>query len=86
MLIDLNEEIFAISEEMASAFSSNRQKDGKDLYKRAQEFEQKKVKIFSKIRNTISTNPLVKMVKGERETGKENTNISHSPPQRDNPV
>jgi len=68
---------------MAGAFNSNRQ-GNKDLFVRAQEFEQKKIKIFSKIRNTISTNPLVQMVKGA--TGKENTNASHSPPQRENPT
>ena len=59
LLIDLNEEIFAISEEMATAFSTNKP-GGNELFNKAQEFEQKKIKIFTKIRNHISLNPLVK--------------------------
>jgi len=79
LLIDLNEEIFAISEDMSSAFSSNKP-SGQDLLFKAQEYEQKKIKIFSKIRSSISLNPLVKIVKGEVASTKCNPNLNHSPP------
>lgn len=66
LLIDLNEEIFAIAEEMAAAFSS-RKLPGAQLLLKAQEYEEKKVMIFTKIRNGIWQNPSVKLLKNENE-------------------
>ena len=87
LLIDLNEEIFAIAEEMAAAFSS-RKLPGAQLLMKAQEFEEKKVIIFTKIRNSIWQNPSVITLKNQNDTSNyrnynDYQNQNHSPPQRD---
>ena len=65
ILIDLNEHIFSISEHLSSAFVESRP-DPEYLLKKAQEYEQKKMTIFMKIRQGITNNPIMQKIKEER--------------------
>lgn len=50
LLIDLNEEIFAISEELATALQASSFQEAKDnLLVKAREYEQKKILLLTKI-------------------------------------
>jgi hypothetical protein len=63
----LNEEIFAISEVLASAFSTN-QPNASELSKKAQEFYQRKSYLEQRIRQHITTHPTVKQVRNSIST------------------
>eukprot|EP00347_Sterkiella_histriomuscorum_P001188 403372989 len=78
LLIDLNEEVFAISEELAKSFTFERNKN--TLMQRAQEFEQRQRQIIKKIKDSIDKNPTIKNLRRSQRI----TNITNSsPPQRD---
>lgn len=64
ILIDLNEEIFAISEELAAAFQMTKsEKNSRELYHRAQEFEQKQITLLQKIKKSVFNNPTTRLIK-----------------------
>jgi hypothetical protein len=60
MLIDVNEEIFALSEELAKSFGSN---GGINKIQRAFEFDQRKNKLLRKIKEMIDDNNSVKIIR-----------------------
>lgn len=58
MLIDLNEEVFAISEELAKSFTFERNRYKLTL--RAQEFEQRQALLLKKVRDQVEQDPTVR--------------------------
>ena len=67
LLIDLNEEIFAISEELANALQSSSYKEARDgLLLKAREYEQKKIVLLTKIKNNVSNNPLIHAARNDQ--------------------
>lgn len=60
MLIDVNEEIFALSEELAKSFGSM---GGINKIQRAFEFDQRKNKLLRKIKEMIDDNHSVKIIR-----------------------
>ena len=83
LLIDLNEEIFALSEELARSFASfdmRSQLPGGSPLQRALEFDQRKNQLMRKIKESIDDNHSVKII---RRHAKIATIQSESPPQRD---
>lgn len=65
LLIDLNEEIFALSEELALSFAGHGRGaavEGNAL-QRAREFEQRMVTLIRKVREQIDENHSVKIVR-----------------------
>lgn len=64
LLIDLNEEIFAISEELSNALqASSFHEANSGLLLKAREYEQKKIALLTKIKNNVSNNPLTQVAK-----------------------
>lgn len=62
MLIDVNEEIFALSEELAKSFGSM-DRGGINKIQRAFEFDQRKNKLLRKIKEMIDDNHSVKIIR-----------------------
>ena len=62
LLIDLNEELFLISETLSAAYST-KQDSKEGLLFRAQEHEKRKNKIMNKIKKEISNSPMVQLVR-----------------------
>ena len=60
LLIDLNEEIFALSEELAKSFSGE---SSRTLVSKAREFEMRKKQIVQKVKQTIDDDPIAKIVR-----------------------
>ena len=78
MLIDVNEEIFEISEELAGAFQMTMsEQNSKILLRKAQEFEVNKHELLQKIRLSITNNPSVVLVKSD---------LDLSPPEKESRV
>ncbi|CDW81628.1 UNKNOWN [Stylonychia lemnae] len=75
LLIDLNEEVFGISEELAKSFTFQRNKHM--LAQRANEFEQRQQQLFKKIKDTVENNPTIKTLRRNKRIKEQ------SPPQRD---
>ena len=75
LLIDLNEEVFAISEELAKSFTFERHKS--TLLSKAQEFEKRKKQLFKRIAEAVEKNPTVKTLRRGQKIQR------MSPPQRD---
>lgn len=66
LLIDLNEEIFALSEELARSFASfdmRSQRPGGTPLQRALEFDQRKNQLMRKIKEGIDENHSVKIIR-----------------------
>ena len=54
------------------------------MFKKAQQYEQGKIKMLTKIRNSISNNPITKKIKSE--TSCRELVTGHSPPQRETDI
>ena len=63
LLIDLNEEIFALSEELARSFASFRSPTNNGVIARAYEYEQRKNQLMRKISQQIDDNHSVKLIR-----------------------
>jgi hypothetical protein len=82
LLIDLNEEVFALSEEIARSFASFGGGNAKgSALQRALEFDQRKNQLMRKIKDSIDDNHSVKIIR--RHVKIATTIQSESPPQRD---
>ena len=64
LLIDLNEEIFALSEELAKSFSGE---NSRTLVSKAREFEMRKKQIVQKVKQTIDDDPIAKIVRRDQK-------------------
>jgi len=64
LLIDLNEEVFAISEELAKSFTFERNKQF--LGAKAAEYEQRQQHILKKIKESVDQNAVVKKIRRGR--------------------
>ena len=62
LLIDLNEEIFALSEELAKSYTVEH---GRDLVSKAREFEHRKKQIIRKVTKTIEEDQVARIVTRE---------------------
>ena len=60
LLIDLNEEIFSISEELAKSYTFER---SKNLLQKAKDFDAKRKALMRKIKGTIDDNANVKTIR-----------------------
>ncbi len=67
LLIDLNEEIFAISEEVANSFQND---NVKYLVNQARAFEIRKKKLVKRVSATIEDDPIAKIVRREIKMSK----------------
>lgn len=76
-MIDLNEEVFNISEALSAAFQSSNLNSEENL-QRALEYEQKQKMLCQKVKQSIESHPSVQLIKG--------ATIQHSPPQREREV
>ena len=80
MLIDVNEEIFAISQELARSFGSvERTTSSSSKLQRAYEFEQRKNQMTRKIKEMIDDNHSVKIIRRHAKIAQNNSSISMSP-------
>ena len=61
LLIDINEEIFSISDELARSY--NFDKSHSTLAEKAQDFNNRKKSLMNKVRSQIDTNPAVKVIR-----------------------
>jgi PIN domain nuclease of toxin-antitoxin system len=64
-LIDLNEEIFTLSEEVANSYQSN---NTRAFISAAREFEIRKKQLIKKVSLTIEEDPVAKIVRREQRT------------------
>ena len=62
LLIDINEEIFALSEELAKSFTADR---SRLLVSKAREFEMRKKQMLKRVQTTIDEDPIAKIVRRE---------------------
>ena len=62
LLIDLNEEIFALSEELAKSFTADA---SRTLVSKAREFEIRKKQMLKRVQSTIDDDPIAKIVRRE---------------------
>lgn len=63
LLIDLNEEIFSLSEELARSFAGYRSPSNNGVLARAYEYEQRKNAVMRKISTQIDDNHSVKLIR-----------------------
>lgn len=62
LLIELNEEIFALSEEVANSYQTN---STRELISHAREFEHARKLLVKKVQTTIDDDPVAKLVRRE---------------------
>lgn len=81
MLIDVNEEIFALSEELAKSFGSMDRGAGAGINKiqRAFEFDQRKNQLLRKIKEMIDDNHSVKIIRRHAKIAQNSSSMSLSP-------
>ena len=60
LLIDLNEEIFALSEELAKSFTADR---SRQLVSKAREFDMRKKQMLKRVQTTIDEDPIAKIIR-----------------------
>ena len=72
ILIDLNEEIFTISEELAKSYTFER--NNKSILVKAKDCNQRKNALLKKIKETIDQNALVKLIRRNQRI------LNQSPP------
>ena len=67
LLIDLNEEIFALSEELAKSFTTDK---SAHLISKAREFDMRKKQMIKRVQQTIDEDPIAKLVRREQNIRK----------------
>jgi len=70
LLIDINEEVFAISEELGKIFQFDKSNNCSQLGGKLQDFEKRQEYLIKKVADSVEQNPLIKYLakhKGNRE-------------------
>ena len=61
-MIDLNEEIFSLSEELARSFADS---TGQNIVSKAREFDIRKRNLLKRIKQTLQQDPIAKSIRSE---------------------
>lgn len=63
-LIDINEEMYAISEELAKAFiNSNLDQETANLTQKAKDYDKRKISLLKRIQHTLQQEPIAKFIR-----------------------